>query len=157
MIPMHKKAQLKTTLVPLFFLNLLAQPAIAGDIYTWVDKDGVTHYSQQPPEQSLQEPKQLKADALEPAKIGSVSPTKTSLVKELSETEKSAALIKEKDAKQAQSICNNAKHNLDVLTTHAKLLHKSGENNEPVTMTEEERQAAIAENQRRIKLFCDKN
>lgn len=145
---------------PLFYivgLCLLGQPVIAGVIYTWVDEQGVTHYSQQPPEQEQQKANQLYSEDIEPAKVGYVAPTKKEQPQEVSELEKSAALIKEKDAKQAQSICENAKHNLDVLTTHNQLIRQSEDpTKEPEAMTEEERQAAIAQQQERIKLFCDK-
>ncbi|MCH1929812.1 DUF4124 domain-containing protein [Shewanella sp. A25] len=152
---MLRMTKFNSVLVRCFWLALLSQPVVAGTIYTWVDENGVTHYSQQPPEQDLQKSKTLQSSELEPVKVGSVAPQKVA-APEMTESEKNAALIKEKDAKQAQSICDNAKQNLDVLTTHTKLTRQDGKDKEPVAMTEEERQAAIAENQQRIKLFCDR-
>ncbi|MEE2029303.1 hypothetical protein DIKCMJMK_03186 [Shewanella oneidensis] len=156
MIFMLKKANLSAVLLSIVCMALLTPSVLASVIYTWVDENGVTHYSQQPPTQEQQKAQQLYSEDLEPSKIGYVAPVKTAAPAEISESEKSAALIKEKDAKQAQAICENAKHNLDVLMTHTKLTRQEEGNNDPVAMTEEERLAAITENQQRITLFCDK-
>lgn len=154
---MLKMTRLTAPLFYIFGLCLLGQPVIAGVIYTWVDEQGVTHYSQQPPEQEQLKANQLYSKDIEPAKVGYVAPTKKEQPQVVSELEKSAALIKEKDAKQAQSICENAKHNLDVLTSHSKLIRQSEDpTKEPEAMSEDERQAAITQQQERIKLFCDK-
>lgn len=154
---MLKMTKLTALLFYTFWLCLLGQPVLAGVIYTWVDEQGVTHYSQQPPEQEQLKASQLYSEDIEPAKVGYIAPTKKDEPQAVSELEKSAALIKEKDAKQAQSICANAKHNLDVLTTHNRLIRQSEDpTKEPVAMSEEERQTAIAQQQERIKLFCDK-
>uniref|UniRef100_Q0HS50 DUF4124 domain-containing protein n=1 Tax=Shewanella sp. (strain MR-7) TaxID=60481 RepID=Q0HS50_SHESR len=153
---MLRKAKVSAMFLRITCLMLLTQPVFAGVIYTWVDENGVTHYSQQPPEQEQPKTQQLYSEDIEPGKIGYIAPAKKDAPPEMSESEKSAALIKEKDAKQAETICENAKHNLDVLTTHTKLTRQEEGNKEPVAMTEEERQAAISENQQRIKLFCDK-
>lgn len=155
MIFMLKKTNLNAILLGFVYL-LLTRPVLAAVIYTWVDENGVTHYSQQPPTLDPQKAQQLYSEAIEPGKIGYIAPMKKAAPAEMSESEKSAALIKEKDAKQAQSICENAKHNLAVLTTHTKLTRQLEGNKEPVAMTEEERQAAITANQQRITLFCDK-
>ncbi|MGL5359316.1 MAG: DUF4124 domain-containing protein [Shewanella sp.] len=139
-----------------WFCSLLT-PAMASVIYTWVDKHGVTHYSQEPPSQEQQKASELNSQALEPAKIGYIAPTTKTEEPKVSDAEKSAALIKERDAKQAQSICDNAKHYLNVLTTHTNLIRQSADKTqEGQAMTEEERQAAITQQQERIKLFCSK-
>jgi len=156
MIFMLKKETFSAMLLRIACSILLTQPVWAGVIYTWVDENGVTHYSQQPPEQEQSKAQQLYSEDIEPGKVGYIAPVKKEAPPEMSEPEKSAALIKAQDAKQAEAICENAKHNLNVLTTHTKLTRQAEGNKEPVAMTEEERQAAISENQQRIKLFCDK-
>lgn len=41
----------KLTRIPLFLLLLLPlSPATGGEIFTWVDASGITHFSEQPPE-----------------------------------------------------------------------------------------------------------
>ena len=153
---MLNKAKVSAMFLRIACLMLLTQPVLAGVIYTWVDENGVTHYSQQPPEQDHPKTQQLYSEDIEPGKVGYIAPVKNEAPPKMSEPEKSAALIKAQDTKQAEAICENAKHNLDVLTTHTKLTRQAEGNKEPVAMTEEERQTAISENQQRIKLFCDK-
>lgn len=153
---MLKATTSMTALYQWFWLCLFTLPVSASVIYTWVDENGVTHYSQQAPEQEHLNASKLYSEDIEQAKIGYIAPIKKEEPQPTSELEKSAALIKEKDAKQAQSICVNAKHNLSVLTTYTKLTRKTTESDEPVAMTEEERQASIVQQQERIKLFCEK-
>ena len=134
-------------------LTLLAFSASATVIYKWVDKNGVTHYSQEPPEEALAET--LHSKDIEPPKTGYIAPqVRADAPPEPTDLEKSAVLIKEKDAKQAQSICESATHSLNVLTSYTRLNRQSENGGEPVAMTEEERQAAIKEQQERIRLFC---
>lgn len=157
MISMLKVNTFSTMLCRWFWLALFIGPVSAGVIYTWVDENGVTHYSQQAPQQENIKAEKLYSEDLEQAKVGFIAPVKKAeATSEVNELEKSAALIKEKDAKQAQSICKSAKHNLDILTTHTKLIRQTSDSGESVAMTEEDRQASIAQQQERIKLFCDK-
>ncbi|MBB1270495.1 DUF4124 domain-containing protein [Shewanella sp. SR44-3] len=122
-------------------------------IYSWVDKDGKTHYSQEPPAEANAE-RQYSED-IERDKIGYVAPIKkTTQSSDEALRQAEALVIKEKDSKQADSICDNATHSLKVLTTHSNLNRKNEQTGEVVTMTEVERQAAIKENQERVKLFC---
>ncbi|WOT05918.1 DUF4124 domain-containing protein [Shewanella youngdeokensis] len=124
----------------------------AGEIYTWVDAQGVTHFSQQPPPH--QKADKVFSEDIEPKKIGSVTPVKSLEAKTVSESEKTAAIIKQKDAAQAKSICENAKHSLNVLMTHSRLTQKNNQTGDSVVMTEEQRQAAISKQQEKVSLFC---
>ncbi|MCT8985485.1 DUF4124 domain-containing protein [Shewanella phaeophyticola] len=125
----------------------------AEPIYTWVDKAGVVHYSQQPPKDV--DATLIYSEDMEPAKIGTRTPQrKTPPTKEMTDLEKSAQIINAQDQKQAVEICESAKHSLNVLTTHTQLNQQNKETGETVAMTEEQRQAAIAENTERVKLFC---
>jgi thioesterase domain-containing protein len=142
---------LPATLCILAFMS----SASATVVYKWVDENGVTHFSQEPPPKGQAD--MLDSADIEQAKTGFVAP-KVSQKEDPqdSDIEKAAELIKQKDAKQAKSICDNAKHSLDILTTYTKLSRQDDKGGEPVAMTEEERQAAIKEQQEKIKLFCSK-
>jgi hypothetical protein len=50
-------------------LALLASagPAVAGEIFHWVDEQGVKHYSQSPPETATEEVSTLEVDGSQPA------------------------------------------------------------------------------------------
>ncbi|GGB56337.1 DUF4124 domain-containing protein [Shewanella inventionis] len=141
--------RLVISLVIIVFSSVLS----AATIYTWVDKSGVVHYSQQPPKDV--DAKKIYTEDMEPAKIGTNTPQrKTAQKPEESELAKSAKMINEKDKQQAKEICDSAKHSLNVLNTHTSLSQQNKQTGETTKMTEEQRQAAIAENNERVKLFC---
>ncbi|MCC4831724.1 DUF4124 domain-containing protein [Shewanella sp. 10N.7] len=130
--------------------------SFATVIYTWVDKDGVSHYSQQPPEDV--DSKKVYSEDIEPAQVGYVpvlpnTPT-SSQASSQSDLAQKAALIKEKDAEQAASICESAKHSLNVLNSYQNLHRTNKETGEEVVVTEEERLEQIEKSEERIKLFC---
>ncbi|WP_392341398.1 DUF4124 domain-containing protein [uncultured Shewanella sp.] len=124
----------------------------AATIYTWVDDAGVVHYSQQQPLNV--DASKIYSEDMEPAKIGTYTPQKKIAVNVESELEQSAKIINEKDKQQAKDICESAKHSLSVLNTHSKLNQQDKTTGETVSMTEEQRQAAITENTERVRLFC---
>ncbi|WP_350999095.1 DUF4124 domain-containing protein [Shewanella sp. TB7-MNA-CIBAN-0143] len=124
----------------------------AATIYTWVDDAGVVHYSQQQPLNV--DASKIYSEDMEPAKIGTYTPQKKTAVNVESQLEQSAKIINEKDKQQAKDICESAKHSLSVLNTHSKLNQQDKTTGETVSMTEEQRQAAITENTERVRLFC---
>jgi hypothetical protein len=130
----------------------LSTSTLAAAIYTWVDAAGVVHYSQQQP--LSVDARKIYSEDMEPAKIGTYTPQKKVSTKVESELERSAKIINEKDKQQAKDICESAKHSLSVLKTHSKLNQQDKATGETVVMTEEQRQAAIAENTERVSLFC---
>lgn len=140
----------------LLLLTLLFCPTIlATTIYKWVDENGVTHYSQEmPPEKQTEK---LYSEEIEPKKIGSVSP-RISAPDEIDKNELAIAAteITKQDKKQAKMICDSAKHQLNVLETHTRLTRKNEQSGEMERMTEEDRQAQIAVQKERIRLFCVK-
>jgi hypothetical protein len=123
-------------------------------IYTWVDESGRSHFSQEPPEGV--KAVRMYSEDIEPDKVGYVAPKIVAIEpsKEVIQ-EAEAKIIKENDSKQAESICKNATHSLKVLTTHSNLNRKDEQTGEVETLSESQRQAAIKENQQRIKLFCE--
>ncbi|KFZ37344.1 hypothetical protein HR45_09965 [Shewanella mangrovi] len=135
-------------------LAMLALPiANATTIYKWVDKNGVAHFSQDPPAEGEQV-QQLDAASMEPKKIGTVAPERSEPAA-APETATSKATVQ--NAEQAKSICEQATFQLNVLNTHTRLQRTDPATGETVQMTEEERQQQIATQQERIKLFCGKS
>jgi hypothetical protein len=123
-------------------------------IYTWVDESGRSHFSQEPPEGV--EAVRMYSEDIEPDKVGYVAPKREDPVPSKEALQQAeAALINEKDSKQAQTICQTATHSLNVLSTHSNLNRKNEQTGDIETMSEPQRQAAIEENQQRIKLFCE--
>jgi len=136
---------------------LLTVPVSATVIYKWVDKKGVTHYSQQIPQENVAttEPTKLLSEDIEPQPIGFIAPkARTTASPMLSQAWQDAALIKKQDKKQAKAICSRAKHNLNLLTTHSRIRSADKESGKVTALTEEARQARIKTQQTRVKLFC---
>ena len=76
MISMLKVNTFSTMLCRWFWLGLFIGPVSAGVIYTWVDENGVTHYSQQAPQQENIKAEKLYSEDLEQAKVGFIAPVK---------------------------------------------------------------------------------
>ncbi|WP_076540856.1 DUF4124 domain-containing protein [Shewanella sp. UCD-KL21] len=134
----------------------LIQVANATVIYSWVDEKGVKHYSQQPPTDVNSD--KLYSEDIEPAQVGYLpvlaNSSSTANTNNPSDAAKNAAAIKANDAEQAASICESAKHSLNVLNTYQRLHRKDPTTGEAVQVTEEDRLAQIETNEERVKLFC---
>jgi len=126
--------------------------ASATVIYKWVDKDGVTHYSQQKPENASTD--KIHSEDIEQQPIGFIAPKERPAEPQPSEEEKNATRIKEENKQHAADICDNAKHSLNVLTSHSRIRSQDETTGEMVAMREEDRQAKIKEQEERIRLFC---
>ena len=70
-------------------LLIAATPAMAGEYYKWVDKDGVSHFSERPPEQADIAEK-IKTHARKPT-IEESQEAKTAIKKELAPTTQTLA------------------------------------------------------------------
>ncbi|BAJ03393.1 DUF4124 domain-containing protein [Shewanella violacea] len=139
--------------LPLLFVTYVS----ATVIYKWVDDNGVTHFSQQIPENADEQSKseKLYSEDIEPKSIGTVAPIASSKEPtKLSQAQQDAAQINQFDKEQAKEICKNAKYNLDILVTHTKLNSKDQQTGEVVAVTEEQRQQKIKMQKQRVALFC---
>ncbi|MCL1079585.1 DUF4124 domain-containing protein [Parashewanella spongiae] len=131
-----------------FLLTCACFSANATVIYKWVDKKGVTHFSQvRPVNQKFEE---INSHSLEPAKVGSVAPTKQNT--EVGQPHSQAASTESK--LQASEICDRAKHSLNLLTTHTNLIKQADDGSKATTLTEAQRQEEIIQQRKRVKLFC---
>ncbi|MCH1927064.1 DUF4124 domain-containing protein [Shewanella sp. C32] len=146
---------LKHSLLLVMLMTISLPIVQAATIYKWVDKNGVTHFSQDPPPTENQTTEQLDSAKLAPPKLGSVAPSTTAEPAPAA-TNPSVAEISARNAEQAKSICEQAKFQLDVLNTHRRLQRQDEATGQVIEMSEEERQQQIATQQQRIKLFCGK-
>lgn len=126
----------------------------ATTIYKWVDKEGVTHFSQDPPPTEIQTAEQLDSTELEPTHIGSVTPK--AAAKAAVTSNPSVADVKTRNAEQAASICEQAQFQLKVLQTHSRLQRQDPKTGEVIEMSAEEREQQINTQQERITQFCTK-
>ncbi|NRD72553.1 DUF4124 domain-containing protein [Shewanella sp. VB17] len=143
----------KITLICFSFFVI--QSAAATIIYKWVDKNGVVHYSQQQPENIHSN--RIYSEDIEQAPIGFIPPkVRKQTTRVQSEDEKNADIIKQKNTKQADAICESAQQKLNILSSHSRLKSKNATTGEIVSMNEEDRQTQIKDQKKRIELFCSK-
>ncbi len=57
-----KRPIIKYPLTGYLLLTALLTPVLAGPIYTWVDRDGVTHFSESPPENASTKARQIEVE-----------------------------------------------------------------------------------------------
>ncbi|MBV7315963.1 DUF4124 domain-containing protein [Shewanella sp. NIFS-20-20] len=126
-------------------------------IYTWIDNDGLVHYSQQAPSDDIQFTK-IYNDDIEPAKSGFIAPKQKQLSRQDQQaiTEAQALLIKNKDANQARALCESAQHKQQLLTSYSRLTVADPATGEQVELSDTQRKADLAVQQERIRLYCTK-
>ncbi|GAB6194987.1 DUF4124 domain-containing protein [Lysobacter xanthus] len=117
---------IRTALLPLALL--VAIPAFAGQVYTWKDAKGVTHYADAPPPGSTTKPRQFGERPVVPAAPKAV----------------------------ANSDCSNARSNLTLLQGTAKVgvdSNKDGKPDRELTAAERASRLKVAEGQ--VELYCE--
>lgn len=136
----------------------LAAPLQADEIYKWVDEEGVTHYSQQPPP---------SGDA---ARVGVDRPPDEEIERERQEMEETGERLdarreERREAEQQarkeagereerEERCADLRSSLKKLTENRRLLVPDGEG-DVRRMGEEERQERVAERRRQIEEECE--
>ncbi len=136
----------------------LATPLQAGEIYKWVDEEGVTHYSQEPPP---------SGDA---TRVGVDAPPDEELERERREMEATGERLKAQreerreaeqqgrknaeEREQSEQRCADLRSSLKKLTENRRLLVPDGEGGVR-RMPEEERQERVAERRRQIDEHCE--
>ncbi len=145
------KRTISSLCIAALFGALLFEPAMAR-MYKWVDEDGQVHYSQQPPMDKKSE--HIKATP-PPRSSGK------SADKDTKEADAEQATAEEDETKQYKveteaSIKRNCKQARDKLTSFTMRGRvQVNEGGTYRTLTEEERQAGIAEAKKRIKQYCE--
>lgn len=139
----------------------LSSASLADEFYKWVDENGVTHYTQTPPKQPGVSSQKIRASGTtvnqeEAAKAkqrlqSSRSSFQTS-AEQRAITEGLEEEEKEKALKMAK-YCEDARKNLKVLNEHARIREK-GKDGEYRVLSEEEKQAKVARNQKHVKEYC---
>ena len=130
-------------IVTLLLLVLIASPAQAK-MYKWVDKEGITHYTQQPPVQEdstvMDEPPTPPASAKESSPAG---------------TSKAARQRKQStlDAKKKQQ-CAFVRKNLEMLEKSMNIVRKRVKG-KLVAMTEDERRQLTSQYKATISQHCE--
>lgn len=133
-------------------LLALSATAMAGQVYKWVDDQGRTHFGSQPPEG--QSATSINT-AVPPAKPATPPPSLTTQTEGEKEQEAIDKKVRQDVAKQEaerKQFCQTVRTNLAQLQNNPRLRAEVG--GETRRLTEEERQARIAENEKSIRENC---
>ncbi|WP_373387341.1 DUF4124 domain-containing protein [Pseudomonas alcaligenes] len=133
-------------------LLALSTGATAGQIYKWVDAQGNVHFGSQPPEG--QQAAEVNPNITQP-KLNSEKKPQAAAPAEDSEQESIDAKVKEDVAKQEaerKKYCESVRTNLSQLQNNPRV--RIEEKGEVRRLTEEERQARIAETEKAIAENC---
>jgi hypothetical protein len=144
---------MQVVLVSGFMCGMVAS-AVAQTVYKWTDASGVTHYSEQPPPQTVKT-KQLilKGTAPAPAESASVAPAP-------SPQSPATALDAAKSDFRKQA-CATANSNLKELSG-SRMVLDTGTTENPAgvegarILSPEQREAAKSEAQQQIQQYCDR-
>lgn len=145
---------MRRTLLLASLLFGCAGAACAGQIYKWVDAQGVTHFTAQPPQAA-------SASAVPPAKQPSVSkpaetpPSVGSAVDDPKQREVDARVRQEvaQKEKELEAYCTTLRTNLAQLRNNRHLKVKA-DDGEARRLSQEERQTRIAETEKAITENC---
>jgi len=134
-------------------LLALATPAMAGSIYKWVDAQGGTHFGTQPPQG-------VQAERVNPiVSQPSTPPTRNKQAAEDGASEKQQEVetrVKEEIANEQEALesyCLQVRSNLVQLQNNPRV--RIEEEGQLRRLSEEERQAKIAEAQKALSENCD--
>lgn len=134
-------------------LLALSASAMAGQVYKWVDAQGNTHFGAQPPQG--QEATSINTVVAPPPKAATpAAPTLPSLEDDAEQKAADAKVKAEVAAKDAElkKYCESMRTNLAQLRNNPRVMVDVM--GEPRRLTEEERQARIAESEKSIAENC---
>ncbi len=144
---------MKASWIP--FLAMLAVSGPHAGIYRWTDAEGNVHFSQTPPPDIQAEPVTVHPP---PPSSGQPNPELEKATEAFdqwyAERKKREAEAAKKRAEQRQrkANCEKARRNLATITSRGRVKLIKGD--EAVALTEEERQALIADLRKQVETFC---
>lgn len=142
---------------------LLAGHAAAAQFYKWTDENGVTHYSEAPPPETVKNSTEVKVPSRQPsgteAAAQNLQKQREAALKALDEAGKkkpqptptaAAKGDKEKNAER----CKQLQANLAVMENSGRVSEKD-EKGEKRYLTEEEKAKRLDDTRRQIKAYCE--
>ena len=133
-------------------LLALSASAMAGQVYKWVDAQGNTHFGAQPPQG--QAATSINTIAAPPKASAPAAPALPSFEDDAEQQAADAKVKKAVAAEDAEikKYCESVRNNLAQLRNNPRILTEVL--GEPRRLTEEERQARIAESEKNIAENC---
>lgn len=143
---------MRSTILASSLLIALSSSVMAGQIYKWVDAQGVTHFGAQPPQGQAVETLNTAAP---PPKQKPAAPVEaeTSGEAEQQDIERQVKKQVAEEKARRQQYCTTLRTNLAQLQNNPRV--RVEENGEVRRLDEEERQARILESQQKIAETCD--
>ena len=150
-----------TKLVVITLAGLLISAMASADIYRWQDADGVTHYTDTPPEGIVSTLVSVNSRPTDKARISNAQSQargkqQSQLLIEQEEmaTEEESAAEAAKLAEQRAQACTQAKQRLETYN-NSRRLYRELENGEREWYSEEEVAMARQNAQKAVEEFCD--
>ncbi|WP_217475107.1 DUF4124 domain-containing protein [Stutzerimonas stutzeri] len=143
---------MRLTILASGLLLVLSSSVMAGQIYKWVDAQGVTHFGAQPPQGQSAEAINTATPAPRPAAPEPVAATPSSETEQHEIDRKVKQQVAEQEAERKR-YCVTLRTNLAQLQNNPRV--RVEEEGEVRRLNEEERQARIAETQQKIADTCD--
>lgn len=138
---------------------LLFAPLVHGAVYRWTDEQGVTHFSDAPPTsgrfETVPQPRLPPADPAAQRRLEELLQSQKQAEEDRQKNKQDKMQMEEEKAARADA-CRRAKEQLAVLESRRgpriRITEPDGTQRR---LTEEERQARLAETQKRIADFCE--
>lgn len=147
-----------TTLLAIAFLSFAPLDASAGQVYKWVDKNGVVSFGSQPPESIPAQ--RVHVDTYTPPEQPTTEENAdTQKAGETDKKDKKKAVTAKKPAKpqmsaaQRQMLCQQARNDLAALQSHGQIRHKDASGNISY-MSDQQKQSRIDTDNRNIQQYC---
>lgn len=131
----------------LLFVLAASLPAVAADMYSWIDANGVKHFSDSPPPANVQKAQKLKVK-------GSLTTSDDGAAAKADESKDGPALAAAAgySADDIKRNCTIARGNLATLTARTPTAGTDGTTPDPEAVKQHEAQVEKANQQ--IRLFC---
>ena len=128
-------------------------------LYKWIDADGNTHYTQQPPPdgiaaENIKLPASVNIDTEQATKSFEEQQKKAQELSETAEKEEKERIRQEEHADLKKENCKKAKAKLENVQSSGRIRAVDEEGN-VIRATEEERQRRIKDAQEKIKKWCN--
>ncbi|MDE2089883.1 MAG: DUF4124 domain-containing protein [Gammaproteobacteria bacterium] len=140
------------SLAVMALLALGAYTRAQADIYKWVDTNGLTHYSEEPPSTGKYQVIQSAPPA--PANPAGAAPAQAQPAKPAAPQPQANAQLSPAAQKQHAENCLRAKQTLGILETRSHILATDA-SGQQVRLTEEQRQAKITEIKQKLAKYCN--
>lgn len=141
---------MRAMIIKVSLLLLLSTSVLAGQVYKWVDAQGVTHFDAQPPAGQSSTPIETKTPSAPAATPKSSTPTGTD-----SKQKAADAKVKQEVTdiqERTDEFCDQARINLAQLTNNPRVRQEV--DGEMRRLSEDERQAKITETKASIADTC---